>query len=104
MYLKDTSFLVQEASEGAFRRAPGLSRIGALSTRRWAGEKSPAGGRAVFCVWFHYMGCVKYMRRVKGAGIFISGAKGSIRGLVDVADGLQALLGFFYYQRNFGLG
>jgi len=74
MYLKDTSFLVQEASEGAFRRAPGLSRIGALSTRRWAGEKSPAGGRAVFCVWFIIWGVsrgfgVRVCRRSAGPGI-----------------------------------
>ena len=32
----------------AGRGVPEMSNIAALGTRRWAGEKSPAGGRAVF--------------------------------------------------------
>ena len=40
-----------------------IQRVATLADRHWAGEKSPARGRAVFSCCFYCKGCVKCQER-----------------------------------------
>jgi len=51
--------LASDTAFGGCEQPVDLSKIVCFVPRRhWAGAKSPARGRAVFC-WFYYMGRVK---------------------------------------------